>query len=202
MFKPQVPNTKSQIQRINKIAIFNIIIFFFVSLLLLQSCENDIKKVNLVTSNKKSFPEETAKNIEITRTDSGKIVVTLTAPELQRFSQIENPYILFTKGLEATTYIHYPKVEARFSAKFAKYFEKNKLWEARNDVEAWNIKGEKLNTEEMFWDESKKNIYSTKFTRITSPDGVFFGENGFEADQNFTKWKLKNIKNSTINVKE
>lgn len=185
-----------------KVGILKALLYVFLPLLFLVSCENDIKKVNLITTNKKIFPDETANNIEITRTDSGKIIVTLKAPELQSFRQGDKPYYLFNKGLEATTYIKYPKIESQFSSKYAKYFENENIWEARNDVEAWNIKGEKLNTEEMFWDENKKIIYSSKFTRITSPDGVFFGENGFEADQNFTKWKLINIKNSTINVKE
>jgi LPS export ABC transporter protein LptC len=169
--------------------------------LLFSQCENDIKKVDLITK-KKSFPDESAKNIEILRTDSGKIIVKLFAPELQRFENIEKPYTQFPKGISATTYDPYPDISSTFTAKWAKFYEKEKLWEAKNDVQAMNVKGEKLNTEQMFWDETKKIIYSDKFTRITSSNGVFYGENGFEADQNFTKWKLKNIKNSTLNFKD
>jgi len=172
----------------------------FIMLFFLQ-CENDIKKVNLITK-KKSFPDETAKNIEILRTDSGKIIVRLFASELQRFENIEKPYTLFPKGLAATTFNPYPQIESSFTSKWAKYYEKDKIWEARNDVQAMNYKGEKLNTELMFWNEKRKIIYSDKFTRITSSNGVFYGEKGFEADENFTKWKLKNIKNSTLNFKQ
>jgi LPS export ABC transporter protein LptC len=170
-------------------------------ILIFSRCENDIKKVNLLTK-KKSYPDEIAINIEIQRTDSGKILVRIFAPELQRFENIEKPYTLFPKGLTATTYNPFPRVESGFNSKWARYYEKEKIWEAKYDVQAMNYKGDKLFTEQMFWDENKKIIYSDKFTRINSSNGVFYGENGFEADENFTKWKLKNIKNSTLNFKD
>ena len=42
----------------------------------------------------------------------------------------------------------------------------------------------------MFWDQKEKRIYSDKFTRITNADGVFIGENGFEAEEDLSKWRL------------
>jgi len=171
------------------------LILFFVS------CENDIKKINIITS-KNLYPDEYAKNIEITKTSSGKIISKLSAPEIQVFEKNEKPYTLFPKGLTFIKYDHYPNIELSFSAKYAKYYQNEKLWEARNNVEATNTKGEKINTEQLFRDETKKIFYSNKFTRITSADGIFYGEKGFEADENFTKWKLKNIKNSTVNIKD
>jgi len=179
-------------------------VFYFLNaflILFFVSCENDIKKINLITS-KNLYPDESAKNIEIIKTNSGKIVYKLSAPEIQVFGKSEKPYTLFPKGLTMLTYNNYPKIESSFSAEYAKYYENEKLWEARNNVEATNNKGEKINTEQLFRDETKKIIYSNKFTRITSADGIFYGEKGFEADENFTKWKLKNIKNSTVNIKD
>jgi hypothetical protein len=53
----------------------------------------------------------------------------------------------------------------------------------------------------LYWDEKKKTIYSNKFARIITKDGVLVGKNGFEADESLTKWKLINTE-GTVNVKD
>jgi hypothetical protein len=53
--------------------------------------------------------------------------------------------------------------------------------------------GKKLETEQMFWDQQEKKIYSDKFTRMTNPDGVFTGDNGFESDESLTDWGLRGM---------
>ena len=55
---------------------------------------------------------------------------------------------------------------------------------------ATNRKGEILNTEQLFWDEVKKTIYSNDMVKITTSDGVIFGE-GFESDENFDDWVIR-----------
>jgi LPS export ABC transporter protein LptC len=92
-------------------------------------------------------------------------------------------------------------VESTIRSKYARYDEKKQLWKAQNDVVAVNIKkGEQLNTEELFWDEKTQEIYSDKFTRVSSASGVFYGEEGFEAQQDFSKYRLKGIRQSNITV--
>lgn len=99
-------------------------------------------------------------------------------------------------------YGSYPDTAYSMKADYAVNYESKQLWEAKYDVVSINRDGEQLNTELLFWDEKNEKIYSDKFSRITTKDGVFFGENGFEARQDFTKWKLININNSTVNVKD
>ena len=110
----------------------------------------------------------------------------------------------FPKGVKLIGYIYgaYPDTAYSITANYAINNETIGLWEARGDVVAINIDGEQLNTELLFWDENKEIIYSHKFSRISTEDGVFYGENGFEAKEDFTKWKLININNSTVNVKD
>lgn len=63
-----------------------------------------------------------------------------------------------------------------------------------------NEKNEKLNTEHLIWNERTKKIYSDDFVKITTPDEIIFG-NGFEADQDFSRYKIMKIK-GTINLKK
>ena len=59
-------------------------------------------------------------------------------------------------------------------------------------------KNETLNAEELIWDEKNGKIYSDKFVKITTADEIIYGE-GFEANEDFTNYKIKNIK-GTINI--
>ncbi|MBS1234211.1 MAG: hypothetical protein H6R34_775, partial [Bacteroidetes bacterium] len=47
----------------------------------------------------------------------------------------------------------------------------------------------------------EETIYSDQFTKIINADGTFYGEKGFEARQDLSKWKLKGSK-GTVNVKD
>jgi Lipopolysaccharide-assembly, LptC-related len=55
-----------------------------------------------------------------------------------------------------------------------------------------NAKGEKLNTEEIIWDEQKKIIYSNAFVKITTGDEIIWGI-GMEANEDFTDYVIKKV---------
>ncbi len=163
------------------------------------SCETDIETINTIT-HKSNLPGLSAKNIEIIRTDSARIILKISAPELHRYETKKKPYVIFPKGIKVLYYNNYPYVESSLSANYAKHYEQTQLWEAKYDVVAINSEGEILNTEHLIWDEKKEIIYSDKFVRITTKDEIIYGE-GFEADEKFTKWKIKKVK-GTINYKD
>ena len=50
--------------------------------------------------------------------------------------------------------------------------------------------GKKVETEEIYWDQREKKIYSDKFSKVTNADGVFTGENGFEAQEDLSKLRM------------
>jgi LPS export ABC transporter protein LptC len=165
------------------------------------SCENNIQVINSIT-NRKSLPTISYTNVDGVYSDSGKPKFKLISREVNIFKNTEKPYWVFPKGLTVYLYDSLMQIETIIKAQYALYHESEKLWEARNDVEAKNLaKNEQINTEEMFWDQKKGIIYSDKFTRIVNPDGVFTGEAGFTANETLSWWKLKGIK-GTVNIKD
>ncbi|MFW5821217.1 MAG: LPS export ABC transporter periplasmic protein LptC [Bacteroidota bacterium] len=168
---------------------------------LLFSCENDIEKIKSLTD-PSEFPDVYAQKVEIIYTDSAELQVILEASSIKRFGDVERPYIEFPEGLYVRFFDDSLRVESEISANYAIYYNEEQLWEAKGNVVANNIgKGEKLNTEELFWDETEKMIYSNSFSRIETEDGTFYGQDGFEANQRFTKWRLKGSR-GTVNIKE
>ncbi|MBN2274035.1 MAG: LPS export ABC transporter periplasmic protein LptC [Bacteroidales bacterium] len=165
------------------------------------SCENDIATIKALHE-EVNMPTQTGVNVEIIYSDSGLVKGKIIAPELKRFSRENDPYYEFPKGLKVLFYDRNGNVESHVQANYALYFEKQELWEARNNVIAKNEKtNEQLFTEHLFWNEKEESIYSDEYTRIINADGTFYGEKGFEARQDLTKWKLKGSK-GTVNVKE
>lgn len=164
----------------------------------LASCVNNPAEVNTLTE-KNTGPVQTAQNIEILYSDSARLKVRVVAPELNKFTG-DKPHILFPKGVKAYFYDINQKVSSSLSAKYAVNYEDENKIEARKDVEVINDKGEKLNTEHLVWDRNTQMLYSEQFVKITTSDEVIYGD-GFEADQDFTKYRIKKIK-GTINLKE
>jgi len=183
------------------IKIFLISIFTFAGLLCNISCENDIEKINSILENQVN-PEVSGKQYEIIYSDSGKVKVKVLAPEIKKYIGADKPYTEFPRGLTAYFYDDSLKIESVIQANYVIYFEDEKLWEAKNDVEARNLKeGDQLNTEHLFWNEKKKLIYSNTYTRIVNQDGTFYGQKGFEAAQDLRWWRLKGSK-GTVNIKD
>jgi LPS export ABC transporter protein LptC len=162
------------------------------AIVMLCSCKNDIDVINALTE-VSNLPSQSIKNIETVYTDSGKIQIRFRASELQRFSNLEEPYIEFPMGIEVIFYDKNQKPESQLTAKYAIYYEAEDLWEARDSIIAINNIGEILSTELLFWDEKKELIYTNKFVKITTEDEMIWGE-GLEANQEFTDWKIKKPK--------
>ena len=170
---------------------------FFLAL----SCENDIQRIQSLT-NSESLPDVSGENVEIIYTDSTRLEMLLRAGQIKQYTKEERPYIEFPKGIYVEFYDDSTRIEAILKADYALYYTEEKLWEARGNVFAHNMeKNEKLNSEELFWDENKKLIYSNSFSRIETEDGTFYGEDGFESNQKFSQWKLKGSR-GTVNIKE
>ncbi len=162
----------------------------FVISLLLSACENNIDVVNNIT-NPKVMPDISGTNFETLYSDSAKLKVRVLAPEFYDFETNARPYSEFPKGIHTYFYGDTGNVIGELMSNYAIYNKLDDIWEARSNVIAYNPKGEKLNTEQLFWDVKKKIYYSKKYSKITSADGsVHVGEGGFEAKQDFSNYKL------------
>jgi LPS export ABC transporter protein LptC len=167
----------------------------------LFSCQkNEIEKIRAI-SDTGMVPDVSISDPEIVFTDSGRKEIEIIAPQLKQFKLEKDPYTEFPKGLNVFFYDVKGDIKSKISANYAIYYEDDKLWEARHNVVAVNEKGEVLNTEQMFWDQEKRIIFSDKFTKINSGDEIFTGKNGFTAEQDFSKWRLKGS-SGTVQIEE
>lgn len=124
-------------------------------------------------------------------TDSGYVRIMMDANIMQRFEGEEETWDEYPEGIYVE-FMQNGEVVSRIQSEYAIFHVEAELWEAKRNVIAENlVKDEKLNTEHLNWDMKKERIYSDKFVRITTQDEVFFGT-GFESDQDFNSWVIKN----------
>lgn len=170
---------------------------FFV--LLLGACDTKLEQEKVSEMlNDSIFPEH-AEDVEMRFSDSGTLKARLLAPILDRYPAAE-PYTIFEKGVDAYFYTPDGQVENTVKCNYAVRKDVQKLVEMRNDVRLENSKGEKLNTEKLFWDQEKQKIYTDAFVKITTAEDIIYGD-GFEANQDFSEYRIFNIK-GTVSVKD
>jgi len=159
------------------------------------SCENSIEKVKLVTSHE-VLPVQSMRDAEFTYSDSAEIKFKVITPLLHRYigeGEDPEPYDVFPEGVKVISYNDQMEPESQITANYAISYSKKGLMEAENDVVVINSEGKKLNTEHLVWNEAEGKIFSDKFVKITTPEEIIFGD-GLEANQDFSEYRIKNIK--------
>lgn len=136
-----------------------------------------------------NVPVERGQNIRVVYSTQAQVRMILNAPEMNRFNTPEN-FVEMPQGISVVFYDSLMNVSATLEADLAKNFLDRDLFEARNNVVVVNERGETLNTEQLFWDQTRGFIYTEKFVQITSQDEILHGE-GFESDERFTQWTIK-----------
>ena len=82
-------------------------------------------------------------------------------------------------------------VEGYIYADTAWYYEQQKLWELRGRVRIRNVNGLIFNSEELFWDGSKHEFYSYKFSRVITPERTLEGTY-FRSDEHMAHYEVTN----------
>ena len=183
---------KSGFNYLNKIYKIRIAVLILGTAILLSACENNLEKIKAFSS-PEELPIVEASNFETLYTDSGEVRFFLKAPKLLQFEVDGKVYVEFPQGIELVKYDENQNVISSITADYAKNFEKEEKWEAKNNVIATNSQGDTLKTEHLIWEEKEEKIYTEEFVRIIRSDQIITGI-GFQSDQSMQNWRIKNPK--------
>jgi LPS export ABC transporter protein LptC len=175
------------------------IVPFGAMLFLIFACENEVAKVQSLTLDER-IPMEVQENFTLMYSDSTFLRMELKAPLAESYPQLEIPQREFKKGIKVRFLNDLGMESSSLQSDYALQMVNKDLWEARGNVIVINKKGERLNTEMLFWDNRKEIIYSDEFVKITTPGEIIMGE-GFQADQNFENYEINKV-SGIINIEE
>lgn len=171
----------------------------FLSLGILPSCKNDVQTV-LSLDVVDTLPELTGRDIEILYSERARVQIKLVSPYLVNKNE-EEPVLIFPEGFTVYFYDTAMNIQSTITADYGISYEKKKIMEARHNVVVQNLeKGEKLLTEELFWDRVKQVIYTEKFVRLIS-DEVDIAGDGLTSREPFDEIDIKNPR-GPLNFKE
>lgn len=159
------------------------------TLAMLFSCRGDLETIDSLTKTEKG-PIESAFQVEITYSDHGRVRMILHAPRMDRFVDDE-PFLEMPEGIHVIFYDTLMQESSSLQAEYAISHEDSEHIEARRNVVVINELGERLNTEQLIWDQKAARIYSETFVKVTTEEEVLFGD-GFESDERFDHWRILN----------
>jgi len=132
-------------------------------------------------------PMREVENVEMLYTEKQTLKVKLQAKKIFEFQNGDRE---FPEGLYLEFYDETGKLTSTLQANTAFFFKTELKWRGRGKVEVKNIdKNEQLNTEELFWKQDTKRIFTDKFVTIKQQTEVIYGT-GLEAAQDLSDYTI------------
>ncbi len=152
----------------------NSIVFPFLFLITLYSCESNFREVQRSTFSEFT-PSGEADSINLKYTDSGKIQAVLVSPKMLDFGTVDFPFTEFPKGILLTIYDNNGK-KTYVTSNYAVSYKLTNIIDLQGNVKIKNEDGQLLETDQMFYDQKNEWFYTEKKYKFTDPKGVSFGE--------------------------
>lgn len=157
-------------------------------MMLFAACKSSEKKSKLFEYNGK-YPDESAQNMTITVSDSGRTSFIVTTPMFNRYNG-DTSYVDCPEGITITSFNDFGRKQAIITANYACQINNN-LFKATDNVVIYDIiNGDSVITDEVIWDQRRRSIYSTKSVKQVKRDGSVNYGDGFDADERFTKYTI------------
>ena len=184
-----------------KINNITIVFLAIVMLFLYTACSN--KDVDLVDIkfDPETTPSMNTDSVTMLISDSGITRYKLVADNWKVFDKAKDPYWFFPQGIYLERFDSIFQVEAKIKADSAWNYTDKKLWRLKGHVDIRNMVGEAFLSDELFWDQKAKKVYSDKYIEIKRGETELKGY-GFESNQEMTDYRIFKPHDGKIPFKE
>lgn len=169
-----------------------IILGVIVMLLLFPSCGGRKNSIGAAITERDSLPMMQTTGVTTFISDSGVTRYKVITEEWLVYDRRNPSYWAFEKGVYLEQFDSVFNIEASIKSDTAYYFDKTKLWKLMGHVDIENRKGERFNTELLYWNQTTKKIYTDRFIRIQQPDRIIHAH-GFDSNEQLTQYTCRNI---------
>lgn len=165
------------------------------TLLVLMGCSEGQEHTAAPIHDRDSVSVMTSYGVNTLISDSGVIKYRIVT-ERWDVNTIRTPSRwTFEKGVFFEQFDEKFKVQAYIQADSAWYFDQQKLWKLRGRVRIRNVNGLVYQSEELYWDGMKHELYSHVFSRVTTPERTMEGTY-FRSDERMVHYTVSNSKGS------
>ena len=164
-------------------------------IIVLFSCESDLKKVQKLSET--SFvPSGEADSLNLKYTDSGKIKSILKSPKMLDYSNIQNAFTEFPKGIHLTL-IDEKDNKSTVVADYAISYKKTEIIDLQGNVIITSHDGKKLETSQLYFDQKNEWFFTEKLFKYTDEAGGYLEGPGVDFSKDF---KIFNMQKSNGEV--
>jgi len=168
-----------------------ILAVYTAGILFLGCDENNVEKVE--TLNVKNLtPIQITFNTKLTFNSNGKVNFILKADRMERFVTADSSFVEFFGNVFLEGFNKEGIKESEMSSEYAIYLQDSYKMIARKNVVLVNLNKDKLQTEELTWNQKTKKIFTNKAVTITQSDGIINGI-GLDADESFENYNITQI---------
>ena len=159
------------------------------------SCSQETEHIAPAVNDRDSVSMMVSYGVNTLISDSGVIKYRIVT-ERWDVNTVKNPTRwTFEKGIFMEQFDEKFHIEAYVQADTAWYYDQLKLWELRGRVHVRNVNGLIFDSEELFWDGMRHELYSNKFSKVVTPERTLQGTY-FRSDERMTKYTVSNSKGS------
>jgi len=183
-----IQNNKMYIDILGKLIIK--ISFLFILLSSLFSCVNDLDKIQKITFSKDA-PDDVMRKLNLFYNDSGYTRIKIYA-ELAETYMLPNHITKLKDGVKVDFYSEDGEIVSKLTSIYGEVNYETGNFFVRDSVGLLNVKkGQRLETEELCWNQNDSIIYSNKNVLIKSADNSIEGiGRGIETTQKFDNYKI------------
>ena len=142
-----------------------------VVLMLLLSCSGKKNAPVALAAPRDSLPVMDTEKVTTLISDSGVTRYRIETEEWLVYDRKNPSYWAFEKGLYLEKFDTLFRVEASIQSDTAYYYDKMRLWKLQGHVDVKNQKGERFNTELLFWTRTNNGCTRTASSASNSPTG-------------------------------
>lgn len=143
---------------------------------------------------------DVANNVEAYMTNGGKMKARLRAPQMMSYSDTANR-IEFPKTMHVDFYNDSSVIESQLDSRMGTYYEGQSKVFLKDSVKVFNVVGDTLYANELWWDQRSQQFYTDKPVRVHRPTMIMIGV-GLKAPQDFKMFEMYKITNSILRVKD
>lgn len=148
----------------------------------ISACSNDIEKVKFF--DRKELPSQKIEGSLISRTESGLLQMSLTAPIIEQYTTPERKTV-YPKGFSITFFENGGTPKASISAKHGISYDSRDIMEAKDSVVVIDYRsGDTSYLHDLVWNSAEHRIYTEHPLRSVNGGRVTYGD-GLESDDNF-----------------
>ncbi len=148
------------------------------------SCSNKLQNVELGDIDE--IPTQVVLDMNAAQTENGMMKMRMQAKRMERYEKGQKEsYELFPEGFQVLAYNEEGLLETRIYSDEAKHTVNgdSEQWSAYGNVVVSNyVKGERIETDTLYWDRENQLIYTDCYVRLSSPDGFMQGY-GLKSDE-------------------